>query len=111
MTIKELMQKGDFKVLNEGDHWEREITEPYCCDLLSVAMAKMPAGSLWVTVMGNVNTLAVASLTDAAGILLAEGGNLDEPALNKAKEQGITVLITDIPIFQAALMVNQHIHA
>lgn len=111
MTVKELIQKGDFKVLNEGSNLEREITDPFCCDLLSIAMAKMPAGSLWVTVMGNINTLAVATLTDAAVILLAEGSNLDEPALNKAKEQGITVLLTELPIFQAALLAYKQLHA
>lgn len=111
MTVKDLIKKGDFKLLNEGNHSERKITQPYCCDLLSVAMAKMPSGSLWVTVMGNMNTLAVAALTDAAGVLLAEGGNLDEAALNKAKEQGITVLFTELPIFQAAQIVYNHIHA
>lgn len=111
MTVKDLIQMGDFKVLNEGNQPEREISGLYCCDLLSVAMAKMPAGSLWVTVMGNVNTLAVASLTDVAGIVLAEGGNLDEPALNKAKEQGISVLITELPIFKAALLAHENINA
>lgn len=111
MTVYDLIQTGDFEVLNEGDHQEREISVPFCCDLLSVAMGKMPAGSAWVTVMGNINTLAVATLADASLILLAEGSNLDEVARSKAKEQGITVLITELPIFTAALDIYRHLHA
>ncbi|HWT26747.1 MAG TPA: hypothetical protein VN131_02305 [Mobilitalea sp.] len=111
MTVNELFQMGDFKVLNEGANPERIISEPYCCDLLSVAMAKMPAGAAWITVMGNINTLAVATLTDAACIILSEGGNLDEPALSKAKEKGVTVLFTELPIFKAALTVYQRLNA
>jgi DeoR/GlpR family transcriptional regulator of sugar metabolism len=57
--------------------------------------------------MGNINTLAVAALADASCIILAEGSKLDEPALNKAKEQGITVLTTELPIFEAARIVYQ----
>lgn len=111
MKVCELIQDGSFRVLNEGNISEREISVPYCCDLLSVAMGRMPAHSAWVTVMGNVNTLAVAALADAACIILAEGSHLDEPALSKAKQQEITVLWTELPIFEAALMVYQKLHA
>ena len=111
MTIYDLINTGTFKVVYEGDNQKREITAPYCCDLLSFAMGRMPAGAAWVTVMGNVNTLAVATLADAACILLAEGSSLDEAAARKAKEQGITVLLTDLPIFDAALIIYQGLHA
>jgi len=98
-------------VLNEGDNPNREISVPFCCDLLSIAMGRMPTNSAWVTVMGNINTLAVATLADAACIILAEGSVLDEPARNKAEEQGITVFMTDLPIFDAALIIYRQIHA
>jgi hypothetical protein len=111
MKVYDLIHAGSFKVLNEGDNPEREISAPYCCDLLSVAMGRMPANSAWVTVMGNINTLAVSALADASCIILAEGSLLDEPALKKAKEQGITVLATEQPIFDAALIIYQQLHA
>lgn len=111
MKVNDLIQKGSFMVLNEGENTQREISVTYCCDLLSIAMGKMPANSAWVTVMGNINTLAVAALADASCIILAEGSKLDEPALNKAKEQGITVLTTELPIFDAALIVYQQLNA
>ena len=109
MTVKELIESRVFATINEGDDTEREITVPFCCDLLSVAMGKAPAGCGWVTVMGNMNTLAVASLTDAACVIMAEDAVLDEAAVKKAKEQGITVLGTSMPIFDAALRIYQMI--
>ena len=111
MKVSELIKKCNFNVLNEGEGSDREILSPYCCDLLSIAMGRMPAGSAWVTVMGNINTLAVATLADASCIILAEGSKLDEPALQKAKGQGITVLATELPIFDAALMIYQEQYA
>jgi len=105
MKVIDLIQAGTFEVVNEGDNTQREICAPYCCDLLSIAMGKMRADSAWVTVMGNINTLAVATLADASCIILAEGSHLDEASLNKAREQGITVMASEQPIFDAALLV------
>ncbi len=105
MTVQGLMEQGIFNVVNEGDGLEREITTPFCCDLLSIAMGRAPAGCAWVTVMGNMNTLAVAALTDAACVILAEGAVLDEVAKKKAADQEITVMSTDMPIFEAALKI------
>ncbi|MBB2181382.1 hypothetical protein H0486_00540 [Lachnospiraceae bacterium MD1] len=110
MKVKELVMEGSFNVVNEGDDLDREISGIYCCDLLSIAMGKMPAGSAWVTVMGNVNTLAVSTLADAACIVLAEGCTLDDQAVMKAKEQGITVMATELPVFEAALMISRKLH-
>ena len=106
MTVKDLIESGMFELINEGDEPEREISKLFCCDMLSIAMSKASAGCAWVTVMGNINTLAVASLSDAACVILAEGVRLDEPASAKAKMQGITVLRTEQPIFEAALAVH-----
>ena len=60
MTVQELIDSGIFGVVNAGEGLEREITKPFCCDLLSIAMGRAPDWCAWVTVMGNMNTLAVA---------------------------------------------------
>ena len=62
---------------------------------------------MWVTVMGNINTLAVAALTDVSCIILAEGVSLDEAAAKKAKEQKIAVFRTEAPVFDGALEVDR----
>ena len=49
----------------------------------------------------------MASLTDIACIVLAEGVSLDEGTLAKAKEEGIAVLATELPIFDIALEIHQ----
>lgn len=106
MKVKDLSEK--YKVINMGDG-ERDITDVFCCDLLSIAMGKAPAGAAWVTVMANVNTLAVASLTDVACVILAENAKLDEMTAAKAKEQEITVFASEAPIFKTALSVYENV--
>ncbi len=111
MTVSELLKLDLFKVINEEGDTEKTITGPYCCDLLSIAMSKSPAGAAWITVMGNINTLAVASLTEAAVVILAEGIVLNEVLITKAKEQGIIVLATNQPIYETARQIDEIIHA
>ena len=102
MKVKELLGSGKFQVIHAGDDPEREITTPFCCDLLSVAMGKAPAGCAWVTVMGNMNTLAVATLADAACIVLAEGASMPEACIRKAADEGVAVYRSADPIFETA---------
>lgn len=107
MTINDFLKKHDeFKVINEDD-FEREFTSVYCCDLLSVVMGQAPADTAWITVMGNINAVAVYVLADMALIILAENASIDDVALTKAKMQGVNVIKTELPVFEAALLVHQ----
>ena len=104
MTVQELADRNFFHVLYlSEDAKEKEITGVYCCDLLSIAMTKVPTGAAWVTVMSNLNTLAVASLTEAACVVLAEGATVEETLVERAKQQGICLFRTEKPVFEAAL--------
>ena len=109
MTVRQLLDSGKFSVIHEGDETEREITVPFCCDLLSVAMGRAPAGCAWVTVMGNMNTLAVATLADVACVIMGEGAALDEIAKQRAIENGVTIFETELPVFDAALAIWKHL--
>lgn len=109
MKNKDIITIKDFELIEAGADLEKEVLVPFCCDLLSIAMSRTPAGAAWVTVMGNINTLAVATLTDASCIILAEGAQLDLPARAKAKEQGVTVFATALPIFEAALRIYKQL--
>ena len=102
MKLSEFIEKCGFKLINEGAD-DIELTKVYCCDLLSFAMSRNPSGSVWVTVMGNVNTVAVAVLTEGGCIVVAEDAEIDETALAKAQQQGVTIFKTDMPVFEAAL--------
>ena len=106
MTVEEFAEQSGFRVINLADNaGEVLIRQAYCCDLLSVAMSRVPEGAAWVTVMSNLNTLAVASLTEAACVIIAEGAAIDEPVRAKAKQQDITLLSTELPVFDAALKI------
>jgi hypothetical protein len=113
MLLSEFLDTLDdnFTVINRsGEADSITLSKVFCCDLLSFAMARNPAGSVWVTVMGNVNTMGVMALTEGGCVVLAENAALDENALKKAIEQDITVIKTTLPVFEAALTAHNILH-
>jgi hypothetical protein len=106
LTVKTLCEKTGLTPANRTEVPDREIESVYCCDLLSVAMGRTPADSAWVTVMGNLNVIAVSVLTDAACVILAEGAEIETRALEKAEQEEIWVLRSPQPVFETAKMVD-----
>ena len=104
MTVEELAKNSSLTLLTEGLDLSAEITKPFCCDLLSIAMGKAPAGACWVPVTVNNNTLAVATLTDVACIIFAEGSAVDQALIDKALEEEIPLFKTELAEFEAALL-------
>lgn len=105
MTVEQLSQNADLKVLSMP-HPEREIEGAYIGDLLSWVMGRAEADNAWVTIMSNINVIAVASLADVACVILAESVTLDDEVLNTAKQKGINILSTDLTAFQTAVLLS-----
>ena len=105
MTIQELAALIEGEVQTKTVDTGREVTCGYTCDLLSWVMGRAKADDAWLTVMGNVNALAVASLADTAGIILVEDAALDADAKARAEQQEIAVYGTSLPAFETALKI------
>lgn len=108
MTVKTLCDELGWTVLTEGD-LSREITGCYCGDLLSWVMSKAQDGDCWLTVMGNINAVAVAVLTDCACIVLTENAALDDEAKARAEQQDVTILTTELNAYQAAIALSKRL--
>lgn len=109
MTVKQLAAQCGFETICGGDGLEREATDVFCCDLLSWAMGRAPADSAWITVMGNLNAVAVAVLADCACLVLAENAAADDAMTAKATQEGVAVLRTSLPAFKAGLAIHNAI--
>lgn len=106
MTVAELCKTLGCSAEDGASSMDAEVTGCYCCDLLSRAMAGMPKGSAWITVIGNGNAVAVAVLTGASCILLAEGVKPDRAASERAKQKGIAILKSDRTAYELAVAVH-----
>ena len=102
MTVKELVEKTGFTVLSMTDG-EREIRGAYCGDLLSWVMGRAKEDQAFVTIMTNINVLAVASLLDMSCVIVCEDAEVPEDLVNAAKDKGINLLKTRSPAFETCL--------
>lgn len=106
MTVNELKDKLNLTVLVEDD-LDREVTGCYIGDLLSWVMGRAPADSAWLTVMGNINSIAVATLADTACIILVENAALDANARAKAEMHGVNILTTEDNSYDLAVKLSR----
>ena len=70
-------------------------------------MSKAQSGDAWITIQGNINVPAVASLTDCAMVIIAENMQLDPQALKRAESEGIPTYITEKSAFQLACEIKE----
>ena len=111
MQIDVLAEKRGWKLLTESSGADREALGCYCGDLLSWVMGRAKADDVWLTVMGNINAIAVATLADVSAIVLVEDAALDAEALARANQQEVAVYTTSLPAYETALQIAAALEA
>ena len=101
MRVSELIDKYGMKALSLPDG-DREIAGGYCGDLLSWVMGCAQADNAWVTIMSNMNVVAVASLADVSCVILAEGVTPEQSVIDTAAAKGVNVLSSEKGAFEIA---------
>ena len=101
MTVNELQEALALTplALPEGD---REVEGVYVGDLLSWVMGRAQSGNAWLTIMSNLNIVAVATLSDVSCIILCEGVTPEDTVRNTAEAKGINIFTTDMTAYEAA---------
>ena len=85
----------------------REVKGGYVGDLLSWVMGRAREDNIWVTIMTNVNILAVATLSGVSAILVAENAEIDASVTERAQKEGINLLRTSQTAFAAAVAIGK----
>ena len=79
--------------------------------LVSWVMTRLQSDEAWVTIMNNVNVIAVASLSDAACVILSENAEVEESVIRRAEERGINLLRSQLSSFALCARLDGIIHA
>ena len=101
MKVSELLDNG-FKEITLPNG-ERKIDGVYIGDLLSWVMGRAQADNAWITIMSNINVIAVATLADTACVILAEDVELPEDVKKQAELKDVNVLRSPLPIYETAV--------
>lgn len=103
MTVKEFAEKLDLELLTGEIGTDKEVKGMYAGDLLSWVMSKAEKGDAWVTVLTNLNVIAVALMTEVSCVIIPESIKVDDQTLKRAIREGIAILSTEKDTFEVCV--------
>lgn len=107
MTIKELKKELNLEILASEEKMDQlTVDDIYIGDMLSWVIGNAETGSVWITIQTNVNIIAVAVMVGIHGILIAENASVDSETIERAEEEGIPLLRSDLTAYQIAKKIN-----
>ncbi len=102
MKVSELSDRLGCTIVCGAAGADRDVCGCYIGDLLSLAMSKVQKDNVWITIQSNINIAAVASLTEAACIIICEGFSPDKNTAEKAESEEIPILVSDKSAYELA---------
>ena len=95
MKMREVVELLDLEILTSTREFlEIDVSAGYTSDMLSCVMTGAENGSLWVTLMANLNIVAVATLLEIPAIIITENARPEQATLERANNQGVALLST-----------------
>lgn len=73
---------------------EIQVSDAYQSDLLSCVMNGGGGKSIWITLINNINIVAVAKLLDISAIIITENAIPAEATIERANMEGINLFLT-----------------
>lgn len=107
MKVCDLVKTLDLSVFCGEKGLDTEITGGYTSDLLSDVMGHIEEGMLWITMQTHQNVLAVATLKDAAAVLIVNGASPDDETLRRGGEEDVPLLGTTLSAFEISGKIYQ----
>ena len=110
MKLKDFVSTLELETLICPDE-NREVLGAYTGDLFSWVMTRLQADFAWVTIMNNVNVVAVASLADASCVIFTENAEVSDYVIEKAKAQNINLFRTDKSSYEISYLIGKMLYA
>jgi len=98
--LSELVEKLNLEVRSAKGNLGRDITGGYASDLLSDVLANSNEGNVWVTLQIHQNVVAIASMKELAGVILVNRREPEQETIEKAEEEGIVIMVSELPAFE-----------
>jgi len=99
VKLREIILELGLKVRSGADKYGTVVKGGYVSDLMSDVIANSEEGDIWVTLQTHQNIVAIASLRNLAGIILIKGREPEDETLEKAKAEGVPIMVSDLSAF------------
>jgi len=103
MNMLEIAETLELRALTTSSELKNQvISTAYQSDLLSCVMSGGGEKSIWITLINNINIVAVAKLLDIPVIIVTENAVPEEATLGRARTEGISIFLTPKGNYQVA---------
>ena len=100
VTISDLAKSFGLKIEAGNDRVHEGVTGGYASDLLSDVIAHSRKGNVWITIQTHPNIVAVATMKELSGIILAGGRQPEAETIQRADQEGIPILTSPLFTFE-----------
>ena len=100
MLLKDIVDTLNLEVITGRECLDAEVTHGYSSDLMSDVIANSQKGDIWVTLQVHLNIVAVATMKQLAGIILINGRRPEDETTQRAKEEKLPILVSELPAFE-----------
>ena len=107
MTVAEIANKLNMEIVTAKSSAERQVSGVYICDLLSWVISHANDDDLWITVLTNLNTVAVAVLANVSCVVIPESIQIETSTLEKAEEEGVIMLRSELSSYDICTKVYE----
>ena len=102
MTFKDLVEKNKCRVFHlEPELENQKVVNVIAGDLMSEVLVEDEENLLLITSLNSEQVLNTANIVDASCVLLVNGKTPQAPMIKMAENFGISLLSTDLPMFEA----------
>lgn len=101
MTVKEVCDTLNAKVICGQEHMDRDVHTACGSDMLSDVLAFVKDQSVLLTGLCNQQVIRTAEMMDIICIVFVRGKGPDRAMIDLASEQGIVILTTNHRMFSA----------
>ena len=102
MNLNTIITKLNLTILAGQENCDIDVSGGYASDLLSDVIANSKEKNVWITLQTHQNIIAVAKLKDLAGIIIVNDREPKEDTVQKAKEEQVPLLTTNLMAFELA---------
>lgn len=106
MTVNELAEIDVLESVLLPDP-DRNVQGVYAGDLLSWVMGRAEANNAFVTIMTNVNVVAVAALVDLSCVIFAEHVEIPTEVIAAAEQKSINLLRSRLPTYETCCLLGR----
>ncbi len=102
MTLREIANLLDAKVLTGEKYLDTEVKTAFSADLMSDVLAFAKPGSIMITGLTNPQIVRIANIVDNSAIIIVRGKTPPDETIRLAEELDIPVLSTRYILFETS---------